>query len=1767
MKDCPEDKERNPLTRRCVKKCEEGKERSLVSGQCVKPCPKGQTRSLISGHCKVDKTRKNRRISSLSNDINYKNHNSPLKNIKHNHDTEQNSAEILQLHVEDQNSTEILQTQLKEQYENCVSGCNAIKKEYDALLQKNIHESIKLYGLSSDKTLVDLLIERVLDPREDWKEKLEFLINIPHGLPGDNILRGGDYFEALFQLVFAINASSRITGNLKFWDIDSSYTKLHEFKGNYNGQQTDSYLYGKSIRNSGGTEQGVSDITIQLCKNSDCKPYENNSYICGDTESAQDISIDADNEYYFFSIKGFVKEKSLKGKYDVEPISLQIKNIKNASESLKSKICVGVRNKREFEMHVKGARIGWLADMVNEIFSIDEVMEDLKLFRIRFFGKYYPTYITQKDLNSISKTEIRKLVIEQEFPLHVPQKPALQLYFHQELVSQAVIQRIQTVKGKQYIAPHYMCIGVLPRGGKSYIAGGIMDQYMQQLGKKQMNVMFLTSAVTETISQFKDDLIEKFSDFENYTFVDIRKNKINSDTNNFVFLSRQYVGSNAEDKADEGEGLKKELNALMNKASKIEFDLIFFDEAHIGAGSKHVDNLLKTMFETFHVPVIFMTATYKKPVSILNIKPDDLFVWDLYDIRDMKQLSLVGYDAFVEHSNSDIVVRYGNIARNVLMRRKILGETPEEIARPYVKFPQPVFISPTIREVMQTKIRETGYDSTMAFAIQPIHGNRTHEALLNDITKWKDWGSLLVNKEHAKQIREYLTFNPSNEESAFADIFAHGQLHSALRPVENKPFSVLMFLPMTTESVGALCRIWGSFMLDDKWIRAHFVVMVLSPYSSRKHEGGALELLQIGGEKDTCVDNGICIRTSDELKKQIVEIERKALQKGKGLLLLSGDVAKMGISLPCVDVVCLLDNGAEADDIIQKMFRALTDSPNKEYGYVVDMNITRIISAMIEYDIQKDTQRKEKRVKFIGERLNELMESCDWGQNIYTARNIKNEGFDYEKMMDAIRKAVLDKIVDKYLDDAISTLDKEDQEMQYAPELMNVSKELFEIFRNTLVHDSPKSKIEFVKGIEFIPNKKTKVGDEKTDQGKKEASKQEKKSEEEIRKAILQKALNARKTFINILILMTYNDQNDESITIDDMLATYKKDKTNTLGAIGGITEDALSTISFRCNKAFLCEAINVTNVFDRVYSQVFSYLKGIENPYENTLKVLELIESMFVRVDVQFKWLNYVDLFIRKMKRLPEQQLSPSHVGMEGGGLSSNKRYNHILKVIDEHLIPDVTAKDERGEVFTPPDLVREMLFGLSKKALKDGVSKIWGIDDVGNFVDADEDDRVGGLPTEVWRNPTLKWLDPANGIGNFPIIAFYKLDYELQQLKEWRDDDKRRKHIIENMLFMMELDKGNVAICRSLFKKIHPDAKPNICCCDSLAVTYEKMLSMFGVNKFDIIIGNPPFNTGGLLKGGGTLWPLFVKKAFELVGENGYICFVHPPGWRKFYNAEDRDNQGKLWYLIRKNGWNINYINISDQPPMHFPIVDHYVIHAKKTNNHTNYNSKFMGRIDFGETILNYSFIPNMLNNETMGILKKLFNAKGDPIHIIYNQAFKPSISDKGNTGIPHYHFTSRTGEKHIYKKEYSLVPEYIAKEKVIMTYNGGYEKGKLFAFYSDKKMGTTNNSMYMLTKSKAHGDKLVKFFNSDIITFLMKITQYSASPNHKNEFKILNQLQVPDSMDYGLTEKEEELIKVVVRKNDELVRGDVKHHRSTRKAKPTKGGRFNRTYRHRC
>lgn len=106
------------------------------------------------------------------------------------------------------------------------------------------------------------------------------------------------------------------------------------------------------------------------------------------------------------------------------------------------------------------------------------------------------------------------------------------------------------------------------------------------------------------------------------------------------------------------------------------------------------------------------------------------------------------------------------------------------------------------------------------------------------------------------------------------------------------------------------------------------------------------------------------------------------------------------------------------------------------------------------------------------------------------------------------------------------------------------------------------------------------------------------------------------------------------------------------------------------------------------------------------------------------------------------------------------------LLELINDCLKPKEVEKEENGEVFTPIKLVNDML------------------------------DK---LPIEVWKNKNLKWLDPCCGMGNFPISVYLRL---MEGLKDKIKDEKaRKKHILENMLYMCELNKKNVLVCNQIF------------------------------------------------------------------------------------------------------------------------------------------------------------------------------------------------------------------------------------------------------------------------------------------------------------------------------------------------------------------------------
>jgi site-specific DNA-methyltransferase (adenine-specific) len=118
---------------------------------------------------------------------------------------------------------------------------------------------------------------------------------------------------------------------------------------------------------------------------------------------------------------------------------------------------------------------------------------------------------------------------------------------------------------------------------------------------------------------------------------------------------------------------------------------------------------------------------------------------------------------------------------------------------------------------------------------------------------------------------------------------------------------------------------------------------------------------------------------------------------------------------------------------------------------------------------------------------------------------------------------------------------------------------------------------------------------------------------------------------------------------------------------------------------------------------------------------------------------------------------------------------------------------RKDNDEVFTPPFLIEEML------------------------------DK---LPKTVWKDPTKTWLDPCAGLGNFSVLILKRL---MKGLKTWQPDEElRKKHILENMLYHVEMNPESV---EKLQRVLNPEGKYNlnIKCSDFLTFDKGKKTPLF--------------------------------------------------------------------------------------------------------------------------------------------------------------------------------------------------------------------------------------------------------------------------------------------------------------------------------------------------
>jgi superfamily II DNA or RNA helicase len=1279
-----------------------------------------------------------------------------------------------------------------------IEGLDVLEKRVRELKQKHVSKlNIRVDLPSEIVTRLDLLL-MILNNKSQPDESL-----LQYKLGGQT----GQIFEAYWDIVFSLGLLSKYPVNENFYMYNGNIDGISTMEDVKLVQNAMLYLESRNV-NMGAS--GASDITFV---------YKNNKEdIVSDPCSHTTLTTSRKPKFVFCSSKFYKDDKSKSvDKYDIQNIYTSAKNLHTDYDC---DIVLLVQNPTAVKGKIKTAIRQYISEEASEVFGIDDLLSSLR--------KLYD-FVHKKNL---TKDALTKEYLRLIMGIDKPVKPILSLRLHQDIAVQKItngVKQFQNTGGRS----NKFLVGILPRGGKTYIAGGIVREL------NPSRVVVLLGAKSETLEQFKESLFEYFQDFHDYEVLDVKEETPSFDLD----LAKKYIFIMSVELYKTQSTTRKLLVDLksegINKA-----DLFICDEGHLKQVTARADLEMQkgtTVQEeknlqaidsilTKSIPVVYMTGTYLRPLSAFKIPPENVVIWDYEDLQNGKKLA---------ENDSYFRELYGDLYSKSLEKLFSYGETLDSISAVYKKFPDLHLLTTQFTEEAKRAFSDEGAGKGFAKIEQVF---RLKKGFNVRSTEPVTWANGFQNLKGVLRLINYLAppetaIRRVNEE----EIEDVGSVIRSIDKISQRVGDRLAFF--STDFV-VHTQIWflahsqsdllqnrmpafASAIFRNAWFRKHFHVLAVSGVNWREVFGKTK--IEVPAPDDpssagTLIFN--CPNTRESLKQCILREEAEARRQNKGLIILAQNMLQVGISLACADVVVLLDTGENVDDRIQKMFRALTESPMKKGGYIVDMNYFRTVKAVMDYQISSLKVKKNKRAISRQDSL-----------------ELFNKFMDLYYIDDD--KKVLRTDIAATIPEIQSLIEREgvgDMKIENAGRIVNTN------IRDVL--DSEYSKI-YDEFLGFVASEKEKK------RLLREEGKEVERAEDE-------------------------SDSNENET------------ETNAPPALPKLFNNAMTEPQKK--EAFLdiFQVILKMGIFTTNTSSIqelSSYIRDNEEFRQTIYETLVnrgdiLMPTTAEEMETQKKLL-FDFIILPNLQKIVDKGREGSYADMKGHFNRSENmqgRIDNVLKYINEHLAPKDKERHKFGEVFTPLSLVDEML------------SK---------------------LPADVWSNPDLKWLDPANGMGNFPIKAFLGQDqgeFKYPGLYEGlrasiKDDDKRCKHIVENMLYMIDINGKNNRVARMLFEKLCPNAIPNIEQIDKKnGFLTEKSLIFNGkaIETFDIVMGNPPYQ-GGAIRAMSTkktrkqrddqgftqdkhknLWIPFVQKSLELLNKKGFLVFITPIGWFKPGNTD---------------------------------------------------------------------------------------------------------------------------------------------------------------------------------------------------------------------------------------------------------------------------------------
>lgn len=955
-------------------------------------------------------------------------------------------------------------------------------------------------------------------------------------------------------------------------------------------------------------------------------------------------------------------------------------------------------------------------------------------------------------------------------------KPWLNPRFHQQLFVNQTLTLLNATPPTREIL-----WGQMARSGKTYTAGLLIsslykNNFYDSVQHRNITVV-ITPAPTETLTQFTTELFEAYQDFQAFTVIHYSrqwKHTLDPKKRYLLVVSKQYLQGSSVAATDDDEPVAFQQSAIDERCKPLRnrINLLFFDEVHHGGSTALTQSILQSLDPQRKAIRIYLTATYRKPIQAFQLHPRQCLIWDMEDLQQSQFISdNMAYRTLCQrHDESSVVQTLRELGYIYQLPRGLLLQ---QIEREYQRFPNlhvltAQFDADKLNALKSINTYHYGYDMNALFE---LHSDKKH--FIND-------ASLDV----------LLTYIASSIYPRMAELLRNYD-------GDRRSFqSQLWFLPFFQGNRIRHVTVALAQRLDEHPMFKEYAVMIATETRQDKH----------------------AVKTA----------EWTARAQGKrGLIVLVGKKFSLGISLPCVDAVFFLNNDSEIDTLYQRMFRALTESPGKRIGFLVDLNPFRTINALLEYVSPTPTIANDPKTSLTV--LKRLIEN----RVIYL-----DDDLFYTQEMDSRTYTDLYKRLEilfqqHWLYHQSSVMEHEMQQTLIQHFLNEGFPEGFVTLFDDHKSQGPTKFIlesmekQLASGRQILPS-----------------TERETDFKENIQNKDVYRLLNMVHLLNDILFLMAFFFVHEPDHHPLSQLSFEE---------LWMLLTDAFQDSS-ECNEgADETDSVSLGMLYSVIRYKLYPLLT-VKNA-DARCKALSAFLILFTK---RFKETNMFEKCNRQFQALKFMMNVDSDNSVQ------------LHQFVEKYLPPKEREKKEFGEVFTPLFLVQEMLGAIETHA---------------------SDPRF-------WTNPKMKILDPAAGIGNFPLIAFEKLMVGLQKVLP--NEEARKRHILEQMLVMVELNPNNVRILKRIFngKKY----KLTIIQGDALDPKTQAKVSAVAPNGFQLIMGNPPYQDASESLSG-TLWDKFIQVYMNHLSPEGYLVFVTPSGWRnlsgKFKNLQNEMLKRQMMYL----------------------------------------------------------------------------------------------------------------------------------------------------------------------------------------------------------------------------------------------------------------------------